>query len=140
MVKVITKYYALTSVKGPEEQVGLIFEVDSTGRLEELTNFLHVSKVRGGKTCSYQANINVDKYGKSLGSPDYIRLKVKKDASLVIAKQPSYAMQVKAVSRKEALVRAMQADQVRREGLEKSITVISGANPTFGLPPVVYKL
>ncbi len=82
----------------------------------------------------------MDKYGSSLGVPDYIRLKVKKDASLVIAKQPKYEMSIRKISRKEALVRAMQADKVRREGLEKGITVVSGANPAFGLPPLMYKL
>ena len=75
------KYYSL-KMGNPEDQLGAVLR-ERKGNLEELTGFIHITRVRKvrkkgvkGDITYYRANVNTDCNGNPLGNEDFIGLMI----------------------------------------------------------------
>lgn len=109
MQNITTRYFLLMPSGSPW---GIAMKTDSRGRLEDLAGMLDLRRF-GGKHNYYQADMNVDIFGKSLGYKDVIRLRVRHNASIEIIRQPSCCASLGEVYRNEAMASALKIKQIK---------------------------
>ena len=97
------RFFSLKTIRGPENQVGLVVRSDLEGRLTEMTGMLTLKKMKSSKGHHYYtADTDVDINGKLLGKPDPIILHVDPEVTVTIARQPSIAMVIAEIDETQA--------------------------------------
>ena len=135
------KYFSLKSTEGPKEQIGVAIRATSELRLEDLTRlFSFVKSGKGKEHQSYEANTNIDLFGKDReGEKDIIGLRVFGDARVEIYKQAAYPMRIEEITKDAAEEAARRMNDVRQQRMRPAVISISAGNPALGIEPGTYR-